>query len=135
MGFNASTRPRPPANRVVAVLLPDRATSTTLAVLDLAFTTARRHRWGVTVIADWSHVLQSGSAGSILRARARSSGVPDLETESLTPKGLLSPIESLDAAMVVLGSPPRHRADTETRRALQPLLRSSGAATTYIPLP
>ena len=34
-----------------------------LAVLDVALTTARRHGWPVTVMADWSDVWQAGLAG------------------------------------------------------------------------
>jgi nucleotide-binding universal stress UspA family protein len=135
VGSTDARDPLAPANRVIAILLPGQDSSSVLAVLDVALTTARRHGWPVTVMADWSHVWQAGLAGSILKMRAYMSGDVDLQTESLTPTGQLPPIESLDAAMVVLATPPRHRAVTETRRALQHLLRSSGTATTYIPPP
>ena len=134
VGFNDSTQQMAQVDRVVAIVLPDQATATTLAVLDLALGTARRRRCGATVMADWSHVLRAGPAGPILRARATVSGVTDLRTESLTPTGQLPPAESLDAAMVVLASP-RHGDDTETGRVVQRLLRASGSAATYVPPP
>jgi nucleotide-binding universal stress UspA family protein len=135
VGFDDSTRQMAQVDGVVAILLPDQATATTLAVLDLALGTARRRRCRATVVADWSRVLRAGPVGPILRARANISGVPDLRTDSLSPTGQLPPIEPLGAAMVVLASRPRHGDDTETRRAVQRLLLAGGTSTTYVPPP
>jgi nucleotide-binding universal stress UspA family protein len=125
----------PPTNRVIAILLPGQGSSTVLAVLDVALTTARRHRWPVTVMADWSDIWQAGLAGLILRARAHMSGDVDLETRSMGGRSsTLPPVEALTAAMVVLAATRRDRARAGTG-PLDRLLRSSGATTTYIPQP
>jgi nucleotide-binding universal stress UspA family protein len=134
VGSTDARDPLPPANRVIAILLPGQDSSSVMAVLDVALTTARRHGWPVTVMADWSDVWQAGLAESILKMRAYLTGNVDLETQSLrSSSSPLPPAEALSAAMVVLVSPRRHRVETETRHALDRLLRSAGAATTYVP--
>jgi nucleotide-binding universal stress UspA family protein len=125
--------PCPSVSRVVAVLLPGQGTSTVLAVLDTALTTARRRRWPLTVVADWADVWQADPTGAILRVRARMTGNVDLETRSLTgPASRLLPVDCLSAAMVVLAPTHRSRAVTGSRDVFDQLL-SAGGSTTFIP--
>ena len=124
VGSTDARDPLPPADRVIAILLPGQNSSSVLAVLDVAVTTARRHGWPMTVMADWSDAWKTGLAESILKMRAYMTGDVDLETRSLgCSSSPLPPVEAFTAAMVVLASPRRHRVETETRRALDRLLR------------
>ena len=123
----------PSEDRVVAVLLPGQGTSAVLAVLDTAFTTARRRRWPLIVVADWAEVWHADLAGAILRVRARMTGHVDLETRSLTGScsGLL-PLDCLSSALVVLARPRRPSSSTGSRGAIDQL-RSTRGSITFIP--
>jgi nucleotide-binding universal stress UspA family protein len=122
--------------RVVAVLGPGLPTSTVLAVLDMALTTARRRGCGATVVADWSAVWQAGLAGAILRNCACVAGDVDVRTQSLGTSASLSlplPVELLSASMVVLASPRRHRLGRAARVMVDSSLRSRGGPITLVP--
>lgn len=118
-------------DRIVALVQSDRAPSTVLAVLDLALGMARRRRWPVTVMANWSDVWQAGLGRAILLTRAHTSAEVVVETAS-RPGPVAAPLLAarLSSTMVVMAPPRRLTADTSRGACDQQL--ASGASTTFV---
>ena len=138
VGSTDASGPLSPADRVIAILLPGQNSSSVLAVLDVALTTARRHGWPVTVMADWSDVHgRPVWAESILKMRACMTGDVGLETQSLgCSSSALPPAEAFTRG----DGGARVPASTSRRNGVlvAPSIVCSGprdAATMYIPPP